>query len=48
MERSLEIFIEEQNIVRFTDQLKTECDPLKRKILLELVASEEAKRAGKI
>jgi hypothetical protein len=48
MERSLDFFIEEQNIVRFTDRLKTECDPLKRKVLLELTAGEEAKRANNI
>ena len=36
------------NIVRFTDRLKTECDPLKRKVLLELIAGEEAKRANNI
>lgn len=48
MERSLEDFIEQQNIARFADQLKTECDPLKRRILLDLIAREESKRADHI
>ena len=45
MERSLEDFIERQNIARFADQLKTESDPIKRKILLDLLAREESQRA---
>ena len=48
MERSLEKFIEDQNIARYADQLKIESDPLRRKLLLELMAREEAKRAKHI
>ena len=44
MERSLEKFIEDQNIARYADQLKIESDPLRRKLLLELMAKEEANR----
>lgn len=45
MDTSMETFIELQNITRYTDQLKIENDPLKRRLLLELIAEEEAKRA---
>jgi len=48
MERSLEKFIEDRNIARYADQLKLERDPLKRKVLLELMSKEEAKRANHV
>jgi len=48
MERSLEKFVEDRNIARYADQLKIESDPLKRKLLLELMSKEEAKRANHI
>jgi hypothetical protein len=41
----METFIEHRNIARYTEQLKIENDPLKRKLLLELIAEEEAKGA---
>ena len=44
MERSLEKFIEHQNILRYTDQLKIETDSVKRKLLLKLLVEEEAKQ----
>jgi hypothetical protein len=37
-------FIEAQNIALFTDRLKTEADPLVRRVILALLASEQAKR----
>lgn len=48
MDRSLEQFVDHQNIERFRDQLKLEGDPLKRKVLLDLVSEAEAKRANHI
>jgi len=46
MERSLEKFIEDQNIARYAERLKAERDPLKRKVLFELLAKEEVSQAN--
>ncbi len=42
----MEKFIERQNIAHYIDQLKTETDPIKRKILQNLLAEETAKQAS--
>ena len=42
----MEKFIERQNIAHYVDQLKTETDPTKRKILQTLLAEETAKQAS--
>ena len=39
-------FVENQNIALFTDRLKTEADPLVRRVVLDLLASEQAKMLG--
>lgn len=44
MEKSLERFVEDQNIARYTDQLKYENDAVKRNVLLRLLRIEEAMR----
>lgn len=41
MDRSMEAFVERQNVERYIDQLKTETDPLKRNVVLKLLAEEE-------
>lgn len=38
-------FIENHNIQKFNDQLKVESDPVKRAMLMKLLAEEEAKHA---
>jgi bacterioferritin (cytochrome b1) len=38
-------FIENHNIQKFIDQLKDESDPVKRAMLIKLLAEEEAKHA---
>ncbi len=48
MERSPEKFIEDRKIARYADQLKMESDPLKQRVLLELLSKEEAKRENHI
>jgi|EndMetStandDraft_7_1072992.scaffolds.fasta_scaffold1750797_1 hypothetical protein len=35
-------FVHDGNIVRFEQQLKTEMDPVKRELLLKLLAEEKA------
>ncbi len=40
-------FIERLNIERYQELLRTETDPAKRAILLELLAEEEAKLAAR-
>ena len=39
-------FVERQNIVRYTNQLMTETDQLKREILHKLLAEEITKQAS--
>jgi len=41
----MEKFIERQNIAHYVDQLKTETDRIKRKVLEILLAEETAKQA---
>lgn len=43
---SIELFIECENIVRYVETLKTEIDPFKRKMLIELLTEEKAKQAS--
>jgi hypothetical protein len=43
---SIEWFVECQNIVSYAQKLKTEIDPLKRKILIGLLTEEKAKQAS--
>lgn len=47
-DRSIEWFVECQNIVRYAERLKTEIDPLKRKILIGLLTEEKAKQASRL
>jgi hypothetical protein len=47
-EALVERFIERQNIARFTDQLRTETDLTKRKMLQTLLAEENAKEASHV
>jgi len=42
----MEHFIERHNVAHFKDLLKTETDQVKRAILLNLLAAEEAKQAS--
>ena len=42
----MDSFIERTNIAHYKELLKDEIDPAKRKILLELLAEEEAKQAN--
>ena len=44
MDRSMEAFVERKNVERYIDQLKTETDPVKRNVVLKLLAEEEVKR----
>lgn len=44
MEVSVKGFIERRNITHYIDQLKVETDPVRRDMLLRLLAEEEAKR----
>jgi hypothetical protein len=44
MDDSVKAFIERRNIVHYTDQIKAETDPVKRNMLLKLLAEEEAKQ----
>jgi len=44
MDKSMEAFVERQNVVRYIDQLKTETNPVKRNVVLKLLAEEEAKQ----
>lgn len=45
---SIEWFVECQNIVRYDEKLKTETDPLKRKLLIGLLIEEKAKQAHRV
>ena len=44
MDDSVNGFIERQNIAHYIDQLKIETDPIRRDMLLRLLAEEEAKQ----
>jgi len=41
----MEAFVERKNVERYIDQLKTETDPVKRNVVLKLLAEEEVKQA---
>jgi len=43
----MERFIEQQNIARYKELLKTEADPAKRKLLQGLLTEEEVKQASR-
>jgi hypothetical protein len=45
VERYVERYVERQNVERYIDQLKTETDPVKRNVVLKLLAEEEVKQA---
>ena len=40
MDESMKPFVERQNVVHYVEQLKTETDPVKRNIVLKLLAEE--------
>lgn len=40
MDKSMKAFVERQNVVHYVDQLKTETDPVKRNVVLKLLAEE--------
>ena len=40
MDESMKAFVERQNVVHYIDQLKTEIDPVKRNVVLKLLAEE--------
>ena len=40
MDESMKAFVERQNVVHYIDQLKTELDPVKRNVVLKLLAEE--------
>ncbi len=42
MDKSMKAFVERQNVVHYIDQLKTEIDPVKRNVVLKLLAEEVA------
>jgi hypothetical protein len=44
MDDSVKGFVERQNIARYIDLIKTETDPVKRKLLLRLLAAEQTKQ----
>ena len=44
MDDSTKAFIKSRNIAHYIDLIKTETDPAKRKVLLKLLAEEEAKQ----
>jgi hypothetical protein len=45
---SMQNYIESQNIANFKERLRMEIDPVKQKILLQLLADEMAKYAARI
>lgn len=45
---SIEWFVECQNIIRYAEKLKTEIDPLKRKLLTRLLTEEKSKQARRV
>jgi hypothetical protein len=40
MDESMKTFVERQNVVHYIDQLKAETDPVKRNVVLKLLAEE--------
>ena len=40
MDKSMKAFVERQNVVHYVEQLKTETDPVKRNVVLTLLAEE--------
>jgi hypothetical protein len=40
MDKSMKAFVERQNVVHYVDQLKTETDPVKRNVVMKLLAEE--------
>ena len=40
MDESMKAFVERQNVVHYVEQLKTETDPVKRNVVLKLLAEE--------
>ena len=44
MDESMKAFVERQNVVHYVEQLKTETDLDKRKVVLKLLAEEEVKQ----
>jgi hypothetical protein len=46
MDHTLKSFIERQNIASYRKQIKTEADPIKRKMLAELLDEEKVKNSA--
>jgi hypothetical protein len=44
MDESVKRFVERQNVIHYVEQLKIEPDPVKRSIVLKLLAEEETKQ----
>ena len=44
MDESMKAFVERKNVEHYVDQLKTETDPVKRNVVLKLLAEEEVKQ----
>ncbi len=44
MDESVKAFVERQNVAHYFDQLKTETDPVKRNVVLRLLAEEKVKQ----
>ena len=40
MDESMKPFVERENVVHYVEQLKTETDPVKRNVVLKLLAEE--------
>ena len=43
MDRNLKAFVERENIAHYLEQIKSEADPVKRKLLVQLLNEEKAK-----
>jgi len=46
MDDSVKGFVERQNMARYIDLFETEIDPVKRKLLLRLLAAEQTKQVN--
>ncbi len=46
MDQTLKSFIERENIANYIEQIKTEADPVKRKLLARLLDEERAKQVS--
>ncbi len=46
MDRNLKAFIERENIAHYVAQIKSEADPVKRKLLVKLLNEEKAKQGS--